>query len=368
MMAAAPPLSSLDYQYLALLAKYGRRHVRDASSRLCAAAGSADAAAGEQYLNGDQRQRLLALLHADQLPWQTLAAQMQSHGISALIGPDLPRWLRCMPDPPLALYIRGQQRLLQQPAIAVVGARRASQRALNWAHWAAQGLVSSGLVVVSGMALGVDAAAHRGALDADGPTTAVLGSGLLRPSPPSNEALMRRILESGGAVVSEYPLTYNASKYTFPERNRIITGLALGLLVVAAGPRSGTLISARMALEQGREVMAVPGPVGIPGSIGCHRLIKQGAALVETVEDVLEVLDWQPPASPGGDPASATGRRLPTDSQAASLLAHIDGTVTTVDDLIVASKCSAQKVSATLALLELDGFVQRVPEGYIRSP
>ncbi|MGI9324010.1 MAG: DNA-processing protein DprA [Pseudomonadales bacterium] len=367
-MTAAPTLTSSDYQYLAVLAKYGRRRLRDACSKLCGASDSADVGSLEQSLDGEQRQRLLSSFAADQLPWQTLAAQMQSHGISVLIGADLPRWLRYMPDPPMALYVRGQPQLLQQPAIAVVGARRASQRGLNWAHRVAQGLADSGLMVVSGMALGVDAAAHRGALDADGPTTAVLGSGLLRPSPASNEALMRRILDSGGAVVSEYPLTLNASKYTFPERNRIITGLALGLLVVEAGPRSGTLISARMALEQGREVMAVPGPVGSPVSIGCHRLIKQGAALVETVEDVLEALDWQPLSSAASAPAHSSARRLPQSPAAASLLAHIDGTVTTVDALIAASKCSAEKVSATLTLLELDGFVQRVAQGYIRSP
>lgn len=370
-MVSAESLTPTDFQCLVALARYGRRGLRQRWAALLAPASAKDAAETQQIppltLEPSQCERLLPGLNRQPLPWQMLREQMLRHGFSAQIGPRLPEPLRAMPDPPLALYVRGNAELLSQLSVAVVGARRCSHRAALFTEQLARDLAEQGVVVVSGLALGIDAAAHRGALQMQpsGSTVAVLGSGLLRPAPRSNAVLMERILARAGAVVSEYPPTIEASKYHFPERNRIITGLSAGVVVVEAGARSGSLISARLALEQGRDVMAVPGPVGMPGSVGCHRLLKQGAALVESAQDVLEVLNIDARLPPGAaaeqGPGAAAGPAHP-------LLAHIDATATTMDTLVAATGLSASTLSTLLTRLELDGFVQRVAQGYIRSP
>lgn len=301
-------------------------------------------------------------LQPARLPWRELGDRLAQWQVTPLLGDDLPALLREIPDPPMALYAAGNLARLGEPAVAIVGARQATPRALRWTEATAQALAAAGVVVVSGLAFGVDAAAHRGALAS---TVAVLGSGLRACAPRANLGLFHHILDAGGCVVSEYSLNSQPRKYRFPERNRIISGLVRVLVVAEAGPRSGSLISARLALEQGRDVLAVPGPVGLPGSVGCHRLIKQGAGLAENVDDVLQALglprgpDRQPrgPADSAG--LSATGRRL---------LNLIDGCLTPTAELAVRSGLEAVALAATLTELELGGFVHRQGEGYIRAP
>lgn len=206
-----------------------------------------------------------------------------------LHDPDYPDLLRRTPDPPRTLHVAGDPALLWHPGIAIVGSRGPTQGGHEMAFAFARAFAASGLAVVSGMAAGIDAAAHEGALSAGGRTVAVLGSGVDVPYPRRNTALHARIVRTG-AVVSEYPPGTPARKGQFPRRNRIVAGLALGTLVVEAAHRSGALITARLAADAGREVFAIPGSIHNPKAKGCHRLIREGAALVETPEEVIEAL------------------------------------------------------------------------------
>ncbi|MFB1010357.1 MAG: DNA-processing protein DprA [Thiopseudomonas sp.] len=189
---------------------------------------------------------------------------------------------------PPVLFVQGDPLLLQQPQLAVIGSRYCSPGGEQLAFEFAKTLAASGCCISSGLALGIDSAAHQGALAAQGPTLAVVGTGLLRTYPHRNRALRERILAGGGAMVSELPLDAGPLPAHFPRRNRIISGLSLGVLVVEAGLSSGSLITARYAAEQGRDVFAIPGSVHYPGSKGCHQLIREGAILVECVQDILE--------------------------------------------------------------------------------
>lgn len=213
------------------------------------------------------------------------------HGTRIVTWADdgYPPQLRTIPDPPLALYVRGELCAGDRAAVAVVGARRASLYGLQCAARFGEELAARGITVVSGLALGIDGAAHEGALRAGGRTVAVLGGGLARLYPPQHAALAEQVA-AHGAVISEYPMTMPSLPEQFPRRNRIISGLSLGVVVVEAASRSGSLITADCALEQGREVFAVPGPVMSETSRGTHRLVRQGAALVTCAEDVLDEL------------------------------------------------------------------------------
>lgn len=344
-------LTDTDLQILAALARYGRRHVRGQWQALSLAPPLFDEVA---------RQHLAEVMNAQHLPWQTLGEQLQQAAVSVLFQPALPALLQAIPDAPLALYVKGDAQRLQAPGIAMVGARRASRRALLWTEQTAGQLSALGYVIVSGMAFGVDAAAHYGALSS-GRTIAVLGSGLSEPSPRSHARLMEQILNAGGLVVSEYSLTQEARKHHFPERNRLVTGLARGVVVVEGGARSGSLISARLALEQGRDVMAVPGPVGMPGSAGCHRLLKQGAALVEGAGDICAELGL-------AHDLDCKAPREPDDALAGRVYAAIDAMPTTMDQLAVATGLAPGQLAALLTRLELDGFVRLQADGYIRTP
>jgi DNA processing protein len=272
---------------------------------------------------------------------------------------DFPAGLEEIPDAPLVLSLRGTPECLRLPAVAIVGARRASRLGLETARIMARTLAGEGVAVVSGLALGIDAAAHEGALAADGATIAVLGSGLGRVQPVSNTGLARDLLRAGGLLVSEYPLFSPATPYRFPERNRLISGLAGVVVVVEAGERSGSLITARCALEQGREVLAVPGPISRPGSRGVHRLIKEGAGIADSVQDVFDALGSLPPAA---TPAADLG----ADARAA--LAGFSDAVMSVDDLAVASGLAVERLLAGLSELELAGIVERAGAEYIRRP
>ena len=244
--------------------------------------------------------------------------------------------------------------------VAVVGARRASHRGLQIAETLGRELARNEANVVSGLAFGVDGAAHRGALEGGaGNAWAVLGSGLLDIYPRRHRGLAERIVASGGAVLSEYVPNAAPFKGHFPERNRLISGLCEGVVVVEATRRSGSLITARMAGEQGRDVMAVPGTVGSPLSEGCHWLIKQGAALVEDAADVFAELGY-------GDTAREQMPRPPPE------LAPVFEAVTNLhaspDEIAVVLGMSADEVLGALVRLELAGFVRTTPDGYIRAP
>jgi DNA processing protein len=245
-----------------------------------------------------------------------------------------------------------------------VGTRSPTPRGAAFARALAADLARAGLAVVSGLARGIDTAAHRGALEAGGRTVAVLGSGIARPYPPENEALAREVAVSG-AVVSEFPPEQDPRPAAFPQRNRIISGLSAGVVVVEAGLRSGALITAARALEQGREVFAVPGPVEEPGSRGPHALLRRGARLVEGVEDVLDELDaaWGPFGSASAPHTAAPSAEVAAEGPAARVAALLSMTPVSPGELAARLGEPVEKVLSHLLALELDGLAAPAPGG-----
>jgi DNA processing protein len=310
----------------------------------------------------------LAQLEPNPVGLKDFLAALDRYPLRLVTGddPSFPALLREIPDPPLALYLSGNPAVLHGPSIAVVGARRCSRSGAEIAMRFARELAELGFTVVSGLALGVDSAAHHGAVQG-GRTAAILGSGLGRIYPASNRSLAARIIETGGLLISEYPPDQPARPFHFPERNRLISGSCSGVLVVEAGDRSGSLITARLALEQGREVMAVPGSISNPASRGCHRLLRDGAALVESVEDVLEALGVvNRPDFVRAETQNHPAR--PDDPELAALLEQVGFEITTFDALCSPLVTAPEIVAARLVELELAGFVEQVPGGYIRRP
>ncbi len=265
--------------------------------------------------------------------------------------PRYPALLAEIPDAPPLLFVAGDPMLLERPQLAMVGSRRASRPGLDTAHSFARSLARGGFVITSGLALGIDGAAHQGALDANGHTVAVLGTGLQCLYPARHKRLAQDIIERGGALVSELPLDSPPQAANFPRRNRIISGLSLGVLVVEASPSSGSLITARLAAEQGREVYAIPGSIHHPGAKGCHQLIRDGATLVESIEHILEALrGWQ--QAPVVEKPSAA----PTTA-VHPLLALLYAAPHSSETLAYASGWALPEVLAALTELELDGLV-----------
>ncbi|MCH2123761.1 MAG: DNA-processing protein DprA [Pirellulaceae bacterium] len=296
-----------------------------------------------------------------QIDPQAELALCQQHGIEVLTSaaPCYPRLLQEIVDPPGVLFTQGTLLPTDSLTIAIVGARQASPYGVQQAERLATGLTQAGLTIVSGMARGIDAAAHRGALRAGGRTIAVLGSGLLQIYPPEHRDLALEIAQSG-ALISEMPPRCPPFRGAFPQRNRIVTGISLGVLVIEAGIRSGALISANQASEQGREVFAMPGRVDSRVSQGCHRLIRDGAKLVESVDDVLEEL--------GPLVESATsihGKRvnhpaeLQLNEQEQAVLSAIDADPTRIEDIISTSQLPVHRVLSTLSVLEMRHLIQR---------
>lgn len=274
-----------------------------------------------------------------------------------------------IPDPPPLLYVRGDVALLNEPQIAVVGSRNSSSAGDEITRYFARALAERGLVITSGLAVGIDAAAHTGALEA-GRTLAVLGTGADRVYPPRNRDLARAIVEQGGALISELALGSGPQAHHFPRRNRIISGLSLGVLVTEASLRSGSLITARQALEQGREVFALPGSIRNPLARGCHALIREGAHLVEEPLDILKELvpqlraalkeDEAPTSS--GVPFSASVR-TPPDADQARLLAALGFEPMAVDELGERTGLATADIVSMLVVLELEGYVSSLPGG-----
>lgn len=279
-------------------------------------------------------------------------ANQPGQHILTLADKAYPQALLEIADPPNILYVRGNVELLQNRGLAMVGSRNATPQGVQTAENFAKALASRGLCIISGLALGIDAAAHRGALAGGGDTIAVIGTGADRIYPARNKELALAIVERG-AIVSEFPLGTPSIAANFPRRNRIISGLSRGVLVVEAAPESGSLITARLAGEQGREVFAIPGSIHSPVARGCHKLIKQGAKLVETANDVLEEL------------GSFDIREKPSDLAATSdanpLLAALGHDPCSLDDLVEYTGQSAEQLLPELLILELSGQIATLP-------
>ena len=339
----------------------------ESARRLLAAFGSpqaavaASTAARREVVGADKALALatlpdtLAALLDTTIAWLRADASGERRVI-ALGDPLYPAALLDIADPPLLLYAQGHAGLLQANALAVVGSRNPTPQGTENARAFSAHLSAAGLTIVSGMALGIDAAAHTGALEGAASTVAVVGTGLDIVYPRRNLALAHRIADKG-LIVSEYSLGTPSMAQNFPRRNRIIAGLARGTLVVEAALKSGSLITARLANEGGREVFAIPGSIHSPQSRGCHALIKQGAKLVETAQDILDELRL--PARAAG-PVTATAAR-PGAPDADPLLDALGHDPATLDALIARTGLGAAELSARLLGLELEGRVARLP-------
>ncbi len=298
---------------------------------------------------------------ADWPRWDALLERLIAMGGEVLTcrDPRFPEVLRQIPYTPPFLYILGTIGPEDHLAIAIVGTRKPSHYGRKTGYRLATELARQGVTVVSGLARGIDTMAHQGALEAGGRTLAVLGCGLDIIYPPENKELYRLIPQQG-ALVSEFPLGTPPEARNFPRRNRLISGLAHGVVIVEAGEQSGTHITANFALEQGREVFAVPGPVDLPGSAGPHRWIQQGAKLVRESADILEEIRIFPQGS--GVPAPSTAVRSPQPED--PILAHLSLTPVQLDELIRLAGLSAPEVMSRLTLLELQGLIQELPGKY----
>jgi DNA processing protein len=293
-------------------------------------------------------------------------AQEKAVRIVTLVDSDYPAVLREIDDPPMALYVRGEQPIDPARTIAVVGTRRGTRYGKMIAARFASQLAMKKLIVVSGLATGIDAAAHQGVLDVGGFTVAVMGCGIDYPYPKRNQPIYERIVETG-VVMSEYPMGSRPAKWTFPQRNRILAGLSRGVVVIQAPERSGALITARCALEQGRDVFAVPGNVNTLTSAGSNRLIKQGAKLVDSIEDILD--EYPDLRATRQAPNAETEDASPKLGDAEAAVYELIGLEPVhVDDIIARADLSPTEASHILLLLQLENLIVEAEGGrYIRK-
>lgn len=287
-------------------------------------------------------------------------------GIS-LVTPEsnlYPPLLREIYDPPLLLYVLGELKENDRHALGVVGSRRATHYGLECARKLSFQLAHAGITIVSGLARGIDTAAHEAAVAAKGRTVAVIGSGLGNIYPPENQALAQRIADGHGAVVSEFAIDAQPDKQTFPMRNRLISGWSFGTLVVEAPARSGALITVNQALEQGRNIYAVPGPIDRPTSVGCNKLIQQGARLVLDGSDVLEEFDTLFPSDAAAIENNQPRPTIPLTDEENRVYQSIDSGETQIETIIRKSQLPAATVSATLLKLEMKHLVKQLPGNF----
>ncbi|MBX3663000.1 MAG: DNA-processing protein DprA [Burkholderiales bacterium] len=341
---------------LSLLPGLGPQSLR----RLLIALGSPEAvlAASQPTLRAIVSDRIAMAIGkggADRSTWSAVEPWLEdpANRIITLADAEYPESLLEIPDPPVLLYVKGHHNLIRRPGLAVVGSRNATAQGVANAEAFAGALSHAGLTIVSGLALGIDAAAHRGGLAGTGSTVAVVGTGLDVVYPARNRDLAHRIAEQG-ALVSEFPLGTPALAANFPRRNRLICGLCKGCLIVEAAISSGSLITARLAAEQGREVFAIPGSIHSPLSKGCHALIKQGAKLVESAQDILEELGLQHPPEPPH--ANRTARK---DDH--PLLRHIGFEPVDIDTLQLRSGLPIDSINTSLTELEVSGAIAALP-------
>jgi len=289
--------------------------------------------------------------------------EASNHALISIFDEAYPYLLKQIHDPPLCLYLNGSKTMINSDQIAIVGSRKPTALGLKVAAKFAADLSDQGLVVTSGLAFGIDAAAHTGALNRSGKTLAVLGTGCDLIYPRHHERLALRILERG-LIISEYPLGTGAFPSNFPQRNRIVTGLTMGTLIVEAALRSGSLISARLAMEQSREVFAVPGSIYSLQSAGCHRLIKDGAKLTQSVEDIVEEL-----------PGYVFKQKQQQENQLLSeqvtkyqdILQHLGASPLSADELFELTSIPISDILVALVQLELNGFILSSQHGYVLS-
>jgi DNA processing protein len=320
---------------------------------------------------GIPKQHLLSILNPNHaqiekdLKWLALS---ELHHLITFDDPAYPPLLKEMCDPPLVLFVQGEKTLLSKVQIALVGSRRASLEGLRTAEQFAFELVNHGYVITSGLALGIDGASHQGALSAKGFTIGITGTGLQHIYPRCHTRLVKQIIETGGAIVSEFPLNTPPRANNFPKRNRIIAGLSVGVLVVEATLKSGSLITARFALEQGKEIFAIPGSINTPHAKGTHYLIRQGAKLVETIADITTELPYLTAAC-----LDLTKREIKNEvptplipMECRSVYEQIHSEMTPIDVIILRSGLTATQVSSMLLTLELQGYIQAVKGGYVR--
>ena len=304
------------------------------------------------YLSAKQIDALLAGPDPAQLALSQEWLAQEGQSLLTLTDPDYPLYLREIADAPPLLYCLGRRELLNRPCLGIVGSRNATPQGVRDAEAFATTLSCSGITIVSGMALGIDAAAHRGGLQGMGSSIAVVGTGLDRIYPARNKALAHQLAENG-LLVSEFALGTPPLPGHFPKRNRIISGLSRGVLVIEAAPDSGSLITARVAAEQGRDVFAIPGSIHSPLSRGCHALIKQGAKLVESAQDVLEEMAW----------AITTPPSIPGAIEPDLILDAMDAAPMTTDSIAERCGLTLDALSAKLLMLELEGRVAALPGG-----
>lgn len=291
----------------------------------------------------------------DSLHW---LSQANNHLVT-LADSHYPKALLEISDPPPFLYAKGNLALLNIPSIAIVGSRNASVQGEKNAEAFAQGLSGYNLCIVSGLALGIDGAAHRGALKANGATIAVVGTGLDIVYPAKHRDLAHQIVERG-LIISEFALGTPSKPQNFPKRNRIISGLSLGCLVVEANLQSGSLITARLSAEQGREVFAIPGSIHSPMSKGCHQLIKQGAKLVDCLQDIVEELDLINATENVAETSNYSENKNPQQNLLLTLMGYEP---ITLENIVHLSGLTVSEVSSMLMLLELEGSVASLTGG-----
>jgi DNA processing protein len=295
------------------------------------------------------------------------AAEMElrrAHGLGLTIicldDQEYPEWLRHIPNQPVILYIKGDPTALAEPGISIVGSRAASSYGLQMAETLARQLASQGITVISGLAQGIDSAAHRGALKGGGRTVGVLGCGLDLIYPPENRDLFE-IIPTSGALVSEYPLGTRPDGFRFPARNRIISGLSRGVVVVEASMKSGSLITAELALEQGREVFAVPGRADSLKSAGCHHLLQQGAKLVISAADIVGEFGAMQSAPIAAVPQLATSQAAELSAEEQTIMSGLEIYPKTIDEVINACGLPVEQVNELLLMLEIKGYCEVLP-------
>lgn len=289
-------------------------------------------------------------------------ASQPNHHLITLQDEAYPTLLKEIADPPSLLFVKGQLDCLCKPQLAMVGSRNASIHGLENAKHFAHKLARLGVTITSGLALGIDGASHQGALAAKGKTIAVLGSGLDVIYPSAHQSLATSICKQG-ALISEFPPGTTPRAYHFPKRNRIISGLSRAVLVVEATIKSGSLITAQLALEQNRDVLAMPGSIHNPIARGCHSLIKQGAKLIETIDDIVfEIFPEYPLKS-----VQKKKLCLNLSQKEQEILDMVDFERTTIDDLSYYSGLTAQTLYSMLLNLEVEGYISAVPGGYCRN-
>jgi DNA processing protein len=310
-----------------------------------------------QKIGLDQRAIQSFFEARSQLDLDDCLAQTQKAGITILTweSADYPNYLREIATAPPVLYVLGALQEIDRLAVAVVGTRRLTAYGRQATRDLVTGLVRNGVTIISGLARGIDAIAHKTALEMGGRTIAVLGSGLDCIYPAEHRSLVKNIVAGQGAVISEYGLGVKPEAKNFPPRNRLISGLSLGVIVVEAGERSGALITANFALEQGRDVFAVPGNINSVASKGPNRLIQEGAKLVTSVDDILDELNLQMVAE-----QTAVQLFLPETAEEAAILAHLNYEPIHVDELGRATGFPTSLVSSTLTMMELKGMVQQI--------